>query len=124
MNRQEQLIKNRSIRIPLFLPVGWAVWSDVGNDQRSIFGWIASGTVSTTDSESESGHVVAFFDQQNVFGTRQDVPVTADGRTCWITERKHSAGLENDGEIRLVCHYGHPWHVDKSFRHDWKRGII
>ena len=114
MNRQEQLIKNRSIRIPCFLPVGRAVGSDVGNDQRSIFGWIASVTASTTDSESESDHVVAFFDQQNVFGTRQDVPVTADARSCWITERKHSAGLGNDGEIPLVCHYADHWHVDKS----------
>jgi hypothetical protein len=52
------------------------------------------------------------------------VPVSADGRTCWITERKHSAGLGNDGEIPLVCHYGDPWHVDKSLRYDWKRGII
>ena len=73
------------------------------------------------NSESESDHVVAFFDQQNVFGARQDVPVTADARTCCITERKHSAGLGNDGEIPLVCHYPDSWHVDKSFRQQLER---
>jgi hypothetical protein len=114
VNRQEQLIKNRSIRIPLFLPVGRAVGSDVGNDQQSIFGRIASGAVSSANGKSKSGHVVAFFDQQNVIGTRQDEPVTADARSCWITERKHSAGLGNDGDIPLVFHYADHWHVDKS----------